>query len=969
MAAPHVSGAAALVLSLCAIDTATLRETLLGTVDGVADLADVTVTGGRLNVNSALRSCTAPPATPDGLTAASGDGQVTLTWPAVPGALRYNVKRSLTSGGPYSLLAPDVTGLTFTDTGLVNGTAYYYVISAENTLGESGDSNEATAVPRIPSDLSLPVFTTPALGGAGTTVAVSITTSNSGPGVAQASVSRIYLSADATLEATDTPLVDVAVPELNPGAASALSLSVLVPAGTTAGRYYLIAAADADDQLAESNEGNNRQSRPIQIGPDLTIATLNVGASGGPGSVIAVTDGTRNVGGGAAASSTTAFYLSLNTSLSIDDVLLGSRTVPAVAPAATDTATTSLTIPVTTAVGTYFIVAAADAGGAIPETTEANNTYYRQILVGGDAIVSALTVPSAGAAGSTIVATDTTKNVGAGPIGATTTRFYLSANSSLDPGDTLLAEGRTVPALGSGASHSGSTTLTLPAPLPAGWYYIIAVADGNGDVPETAESNNATARTIPIGSDLVVSAFTAPAFGAPASTIIVTDTTANQGGGSAAGSQTRFYLSTNVTFDSGDVLLPGGRAIPSLAAGASSTGSSTVTLPVNLGPGTYYLFARADADQEVAEATETNNTIQRTIQIGADLVVSALSAPAKGGAGQPITVTETTSNPGAAAVGATVTRFYLSVNASLDASDTMIGSRSVPALASGASSTLPTTLVIPSTVASGTYSLIANADADGAVLETSETNNTLTRSVSIGSDLLISVPSGVLKGAAGLSVDFTDTVTNQGGGASNPTTTRYYLSTNTSLSADDVLLGGGRNVPGLPAGGTSTGATAVWLPASAAAGVAYIIAKADGDNLVAETSETNNTASRSIGIGPDLLVSAATVPGTVAAGSTITVTDTVVNQGAGGAAASSMRFYLSTNPFLDAADVVLGAVRAVAALDAGGSSTGSTAVTIPAGTTPSFYYVLVKADGDNGVAESYENNNVAARTMWVTAAP
>jgi subtilase family serine protease len=82
-----------------------------------------------------------------------------------------------------------------------------------------------------------------------------------------------------------------------------------------------------------------------------------------------------------------------------------------------------------------------------------------------------------------------------------------------------------------------------------------------------------------------------------------------------------------------------------------------------------------------------------------------------------------------------------------------------------------------------------------------------------------------------------------------------------------------------------------------------------------------------------------------------------------------MRFYLSTNPFLDAADVVLGAVRAVAALDAGGSSTGSTAVTIPAGTTPSFYYVLVKADGDNGVAESYENNNVAARTMWVTAAP
>ena len=243
------------------------------------------------------------------------------------------------------------------------------------------------------------------------------------------------------------------------------------------------------------------------------------------------------------------------------------------------------------------------------------------------------------------------------------------------------------------------------------------------------------------------------------------------------------------------------------------------------------------------------------------------------------------------------------------------------------------------------------------------------RTVSIGSDLLTSVPSGVLEGAAGLSLDFTETVTNQGGGVSSPTTTRYYLSSNMTLSADDVLLGGGREVPGLSAGGTSTGSTSVWLPASAAAGVAYIIAKADGDNVVSETSETNNTASRSIGIGPDLIVSTASAPGNVVAGSTITVTDTVVNQGAGAAATTSTRFYLSTNPSLDGADIALGQVRAVAVIDGGGSSTGSTAITIPAGTTPAFYYLLIKADGDNGVAESYENNNLSARTMWITAAP
>ena len=54
MATPHVSGAAALVLSQCDIDTAALKETLLGTVDSGAGARGVTTTGGRLHVNSAL---------------------------------------------------------------------------------------------------------------------------------------------------------------------------------------------------------------------------------------------------------------------------------------------------------------------------------------------------------------------------------------------------------------------------------------------------------------------------------------------------------------------------------------------------------------------------------------------------------------------------------------------------------------------------------------------------------------------------------------------------------------------------------------------------------------------------------------------------------------------------------------------------------------------------------------------------
>jgi subtilisin family serine protease len=57
MATPHVSGAAMLVLSACNLSTSALKSTLLANVDPLASLAGITVTGGRLDVNKAIRSC------------------------------------------------------------------------------------------------------------------------------------------------------------------------------------------------------------------------------------------------------------------------------------------------------------------------------------------------------------------------------------------------------------------------------------------------------------------------------------------------------------------------------------------------------------------------------------------------------------------------------------------------------------------------------------------------------------------------------------------------------------------------------------------------------------------------------------------------------------------------------------------------------------------------------------------------
>jgi chitin-binding protein len=97
------------------------------------------------------------PAAPTGLAATPGNSQVQLTWNASTGATSYNVKRSLTNGGPYANVATGVTATAFTDAGLTNGTTYYYVVTAVNASGESPVSSQASAMPQDSSGVTVQV--------------------------------------------------------------------------------------------------------------------------------------------------------------------------------------------------------------------------------------------------------------------------------------------------------------------------------------------------------------------------------------------------------------------------------------------------------------------------------------------------------------------------------------------------------------------------------------------------------------------------------------------------------------------------------------------------------------------------------------------------------------------------------------------------------------------------------------------
>jgi hypothetical protein len=135
----------------------------------ITSLGSVTVADNAINATLPSQSITlfvipagnvtTAPTAPTGLAATVGNGTATLTWNAGGGATSYTVQRGASSNGPFTAIgtvtSPSPT--TFTDTGLTNGTTYYYVVSGTNSAGTSPNSAPLAATPLMP-----PTFTTSA---------------------------------------------------------------------------------------------------------------------------------------------------------------------------------------------------------------------------------------------------------------------------------------------------------------------------------------------------------------------------------------------------------------------------------------------------------------------------------------------------------------------------------------------------------------------------------------------------------------------------------------------------------------------------------------------------------------------------------------------------------------------------------------------------------------------------------------
>jgi fibronectin type 3 domain-containing protein len=180
------------------------------------------------------------PAVPTGLAATAGNAQVSLSWNASSGATSYDVKRSTTTGGPYTQISSP-SSTSFTDTGLTNGTKYFYVVSASNSAGQSANSAERSATPA----LAAPATPTGLAAGAGN--------------------AQITLTWNASASATSY--------QLKRSTASGAETQIAAPTSTTftdAGLangtkyFYVVSAVNSTAESANSNEASATPAAPLE---------------------------------------------------------------------------------------------------------------------------------------------------------------------------------------------------------------------------------------------------------------------------------------------------------------------------------------------------------------------------------------------------------------------------------------------------------------------------------------------------------------------------------------------------------------------------------------------------------------------------------------------------------------------------------------------------------------------------------
>ena len=746
--------------------------------------------------------------------------------------------------------------------------------------------------------------------------------------------------------------------------------------------------------LVRTSDATPRE--PRSQAPDLTVSGVLVATNPSgtpPGGSFTLSAGVRNDGDAASAATTLRYYRSTDATITTADTSVGTDAVGGLAAAATSSESIDLTAP--SAAGTYYYGACVEAVAGESDATnncsasvqvsvtEVRAETHPDLAVGSPSVSDSSPTP-----GATFTLSATVRNDGDGAAAATTLRYYRSTDGTIATSDTEVGTDA-VGELSAGATSPESISLTAPSTADT-YYYGACVEAVTGESDTTNNCSGSVQVTVsaapPTGPDLTIYAIvaaTSPDGTRPGGTFRLNVGVRNDGDESSAATTLRYYRSTDTTITTSDTEV-GTDTVGVLSAGATtSTMSVTVTAPSSAG--TYRYGACVDA---VTGESDTTNNCSGSVsvvvsesppQTNPDLAVgSPMVSDNSPTTGATFTLSATVQNDGDGPSAATTLRYYRSTDATITSSDTEVGTDAVGELSAPATSPESISLTAPSSA--GTYYYGACVDE---VTDESDTTNNCSSAVSVivsapppppppaGPDLdpyavlVTTNPGGTGPGGnVGVSVG----VRNDGDESSAATTVRFYQSTDATITTADTEVGTNALGALSPGATASIGAT---VSAPATPGTYYYGGCADA---VAGESDTTNNCSGSVSVivsaappqtNPDLEVQSPSVnDSSLDTGASFTLSATVRNDSDGAAAATTLRYYRSTDATITSADTEVG-TDAVGGLAAGATSAESISLTAPSSAGTYYYGACV----DEVTDESDTTNNCSSAVSVIVSAP
>jgi Ca2+-binding RTX toxin-like protein len=908
--------------------------------------------------------------------------------------------------------------------GIGNGVApgdYYIVASTDsnNAIREGNESNNLTisadritvVIPPNSPDLTIVANTPSSIVQFGSTIPISWTVTNISDNPAPSGwLDYVYLSEDNVIDNSDilvsTFVRGVDQPALGAQESYVVNQNVTLPIGVSGNRFLLF-ATDRFNNRPETNEANNVSTVSIQIvAPDLivsNIATVQETISGQP---VNVSWTLTNQGTGAANGNwIDRVYLSSDSFVG-GDRLLGSYSFTGnIDAGASVVRTQSITLPLDLN-GTYRLVVITDNVAQLRESNETNNASVddQDLIVRLAPVpnlrVSSITPPATAFSSQETIVQWTVTNTGTGATNAPTwfDNVYLSLDGNFDGSDVFLGRIANPSFLNVNESYTNSLTVTLPRGIEGNYRFIVQTDSNNQVIEVGNEGDNITVSTVPTvvtltpPPDLQVTGVNAPINAFSGQAVNLSWTVGNQGPGRTLESSwfDRIILSTDNILSADDRFLQDVFHNGALNAGASYTGTTSVTLPIGIS-GDYYFFVQSDIFNQVYENIfEGNNSgfdstpTNVTLTPPPDLEVTSLIAPTSARAGTSLSINYQVSNFGFTDTpnGFWRDTFYLSTDNQFDAAtDTLLGSVDrFGALAVDQSYNRTASFSLNNSL-TGNFFVFGVTDSGNVVFEIDENNNVRSSAnrVQIDSqpaDLVVTSTVIPTVGEAARTLQVQWTVANQGVGNSIITnwTDRVIASIDGVLgNGDDVVLGSFTRSGLLGANESYSRTENISLPFSLEGNYQIFVAT-DVNNNVFESNDGNNVSAASpLAINrltPDLQVTSVVAPVTVVSGQPINLTWTVANLGLGRTNSNFWfdRVYLSRDTFLSADDVSLGTVYRAGALEPNATYSGSARFNVPIDLAGE-YNVLVRTDSDNNVIEgAFETNNVLASTPATTIA-